>query len=59
LNWPDDWAEAVKVDYAIRAWDKKGGLWLHRDRVPLDKADLEKPETGQLELFPCGGYCGV
>jgi hypothetical protein len=60
-NWPGDWAKAVKTDYEIRAWDTErgnGGLWLHRDRVPLDEVDLKKPDNGQLELFPCGGYCG-
>lgn len=60
-NWPDDWAKAVETDKEIRDWDiKRGesGLWLHRDRVPLDQVDLEQPDDGQLELFPCGGYCG-
>lgn len=57
-NWPDDWRKAVKTDYAIRAWDKKGGLWLHRDCISLDRVDLERPNNGQLDLFPCGGYCG-
>lgn len=60
-NWPEDWTKAVETDKAIRAWDiarGNGGLWLHRSLVPLDQADLERPDTGQLDLFPCGGYCG-
>lgn len=60
-NWPDDWDKAVETDKEIRTWDIErgnGGLWLHRSLVPLDQVDLERPDDGQLNLFPCGGYCG-
>lgn len=65
---PEDWADAVKVDAAIRGGFKRksgggtGNLYLHRSLKPLDKVDLSTAEDrGQLNLFnnECEGMCGV
>jgi hypothetical protein len=58
-----DWAQAVKVDEAIR----KGGTgtleqYVHRTLMPLSAVDLSTPEDrGQGVLFgdECEGMCGV
>jgi len=65
---PEDWAEAVKVDLAIRpgitnrGWTEPLRWFVHRDRVPLSEVDLStEDERGQLDLFTneCEGMCGV
>lgn len=70
---PEEWADAVEFDRAIRAGrarhgdgggnaDLIGQAFLHRSRVPLDEVDLSTPEDrGQLSLFgnECEGMCGV
>jgi hypothetical protein len=57
---PDEWAEAVAVDRAIRKGGK--GNFMHAQRIPLDEVDLTTAEDrGQLNLFvnECEGMCGV
>ncbi len=59
---PDEFAEAVQIDYAIRNSRSKGQLFLHRQCVPLDQVDFSTAEDrGQLNLFlnECEGMCGV
>lgn len=61
---PDEWAQAVKVDKAIREPVRglTGKQFLHPQRVPLDQVDLSTAEDhGQLNLFnnECEGMCGV
>jgi hypothetical protein len=60
---PEEFADAVEVDAAIRhPWGMRSQAFLHRDRVPLDKADLRThAERGQPDLFgnECEGMCGV
>jgi hypothetical protein len=63
---PEGWADAVKVDQAIRhgltSKHLTGTLYVHRSRVPLKDVDLSTPEDhGQLNLFEneCEGLCGV
>lgn len=53
---PDEWADAVTFDRAIRP---KG--YLHAKRIPLDEVDLSTPEErGQLTFdLECAGVCGV
>jgi len=61
-NRPDEWAEAVAVDRAIRELPMLDGqAFLHRRRVPLDEVDLSTPEErGQLSFSDeCEGMCGV
>ena len=64
-NSPDEWADAVIVDAAIRQGESRGirGVeYMHRSCVPLDQVDLSTAEDrGQLNLFmnECEGICGV
>ena len=60
---PEQWADAVAVDEAIRHADGMDGeVYLHRDCVPLEEADLRTDEDkGQMTLgfrAECLGYCG-
>lgn len=64
-NRPDEWANAVEVDEAIRHADKRGGrAFLHNSYKPLAEADLDSDvDKGQTLLFgddgnECLGYCG-
>jgi hypothetical protein len=53
---PDEWADALEVDAAIRP------QFMHRSLKPLDQVDLSTVEDhGQLNLFnnECEGMCGV
>jgi len=55
--YPDQWEEAIALDEEIRAADDRDGLYLHRSRVPLARADIDTPERTQTEK-QCGlGYC--
>lgn len=56
LNDPEDFKRAVEFDYTIRANDRQGGVYLHRDTLPLDQADLtvkQKP----MPLLECANSC--
>lgn len=62
---PEEWADAVEVDRAIRG--SIGGLhahscFLHYSGRPLEEAiGQTATQAGQLGMFPaeCGGVCGV
>mgnify|MGYP000002060708 CR=1 FL=1 len=67
LGWqalePDEFAGVVDLDRFLR---DKGGTegqmqFLHRDRVPLDQADLSHITDVQVDMFgnECAGVCGV
>lgn len=64
---PDEWAEAIEFDEAMRHKQATGRLpilgvpFLHDQRVPLSEADLDEAEDNQLALFDneCEGMCGV
>jgi len=66
---PSEWADAVEVDRAVRQGvdgermpGVKETVFLHRDLVPLEEADLDTEEDkGQLSMFnnECEGMCGV
>jgi len=57
MFYPGDFARAVEIDKAIRAEDSKGGVWLHKDRKPLDEIDFSQSDS-QPELFGCdSGFC--
>jgi hypothetical protein len=68
-NYPDKWQHAIEMDRKIRhIWasqDSAAEFFLHRDRVPLEIADLseKKGVDGQMDLFgfenECEGMCGV
>lgn len=67
LNDPVSFADAVDFDKSIRttgATYKTDGTeqFLHKDKVPLDEADLRNAEDlGQIDMFnnECEGMCGV
>jgi hypothetical protein len=64
-NAPEEWADAVAVDKAIRLGNPRGmrGVeYMHSSRKPLDEVDLRTDaEAGQPDLFnnECEGICGV
>lgn len=54
--YPEDHAKAVVIDKIVRDNDKRGGVWLHESRLPLDQVDFSKPDDP--ELFGCdSGIC--
>ncbi len=56
---PAEWAAACGLDDEIRANDDRGGVWLHKSRVPLRDADLTETETPEV-VRQCGlGMCFV
>lgn len=61
-NSPDEWADAVAFDAAIRRLPRiDGEAFLHPSRVPLNEVDLTtREDLGQLTLDDeCEGLCGV
>lgn len=63
INFPDEWADAVEVDRAIRNQPgQRGEQFMHSTLKPLDQVDLRTDaEIGQADLFnnDCEGMCGV
>jgi len=56
-KYPDQWAEACRIDNEIREEDEMGGVWLHASRVPLSEADIERNDRRE-PLRQCGlGGC--
>lgn len=63
-NDPAHWKAAVELDARIRQRDERGGVFLHKDRVPLSEADLSAPPEPESSLFgpmaDCNsGHCFV
>jgi hypothetical protein len=69
-NQPEEWADAVAIDKAIREPINKGQgrrrraarQFMHGSCKPLDEVDLSTAEDwGQIDLFnnECEGLCGV
>lgn len=60
---PEEWAQAVEVDQAIRYQPKfKKEQFMHRSCRPIDEVDFSTDEDrGQLNMFnnECDGMCGV
>ena len=62
---PDEWADAVAVDKALREGPGRGIRaveYMHPQRVPLDEADLSTQadyHAGDLFGNECEGMCGV
>lgn len=66
MNRPDEFAEAVEWDHALRSRPGVMGLknppYLHSSLKPLDEVDFENDlDKGQQSLFgnDCEGMCGV
>jgi hypothetical protein len=56
-EYPEQWAEAVRIDEEIREEDDRHGVYLHQDRVPLAEADLERVDRREPDR-QCGfGWC--
>lgn len=63
-NQPDEWADAVAFDKAIRKHPRfKSDTFLHKSRVPLDEVDFNED---QMSIFnvddfdnECAGMCGI
>lgn len=57
---PESWAEAVRVDEAIRAGTIGRKWFLHRERKPLAEVEF-RPRDEQVDMFDneCAGICGV
>jgi len=67
-NDPEAWADAIRVDEAIRSDPVasqrmyQGRAYLHAKRIPLAQVDLSTAEDhGQLNMFgnECEGMCGL
>lgn len=63
-NDPQAWADAVRIDEAIRGGVRgtKERLYLHRSMKPLTEIDFRQAEDfGQVNMFTneCEGMCGV
>jgi hypothetical protein len=56
---PDDFAEAIRVDEAIRlGWTgMEGQAFAHRSGRPLAEADLSDGQEGQMTMFDCDDAC--
>lgn len=55
-EYPDDWQAALVLESEIREADPD--LWLHREGVPLDEADIEQEDD--VQHTQCGlGMCFV
>lgn len=61
-NHPDAFAEAVRIDEAIRSGVRgtTQELYVHRSLTPLAEADLSDPAERQISMLDeCDGMCGV
>lgn len=60
-NRPEEWADAIEVDRALRHVSRiDGETFLHPQLVPLADAVLDPADVGQLNFdAECEGMCGV
>lgn len=62
-NHPEQFAEAVKFDHAIRDMTMRGReqpAYVHRSCVPLDEVDFNDGDPNQIDMLAeCEGMCGV
>lgn len=53
------WAQAIAIDEEMRDADERGDVYLHADRIPLERADLDAADRGEPSR-QCGmGLCYV
>ena len=59
-NRPEEWAEAVAYDKAIRkSCGMNGETFLHEDRIPLDQVQFRADRQRDMWGNECEGMCGV
>lgn len=62
-NEPEEWADAVAADRALRTGDgykMRGREFMHRSCLPLDQATIDSDDPRQLGFdLDCEGMCGV
>lgn len=58
-NYPEQWAEACRIDEELRENDEMGGVYLHFSKVPLAEADLSVKEDGETVRRCSLGMCFV
>lgn len=56
-NLPDEWAEAVALDYELR--ETKPDAFLHDSRLPLDQAPIDEKDDPQARFGCDSGDCFV
>ena len=57
-HYPEQWAAAVALDDDVRNADEYGALYLHRQLVPLNEADIDAPDRPSAAARQCGpGMC--
>jgi len=57
-NYPELWAQACEIDQETRENDERGGVWLHRARVPLSVA-LDRDAASESDPRCETGMCFV
>ena len=58
-TYPDQWQEAIDIDEEIREADERGGVYLHKSRVPLAGADIDADDSKEVAR-QCGlGFCFI
>lgn len=56
---PEEWEDVIEVDRAVRSMDKlNGAAYLHRDCVPLERANLDE-EQATMWGEDCLGVCNT
>ncbi|TWT58989.1 hypothetical protein KOR42_23760 [Thalassoglobus neptunius] len=58
-DYPEQFVEAVKVDFDVRDFDSEEGVFLHQDRVPLVDADLERSDRKEPVRQCSLGVCFI
>ena len=58
-NHPEEWDKAKGIDREIREADEQGGVFLHKDRVPLGDADIDVEEAPEAIRQCSLGMCFV
>lgn len=54
-NYPEHWQQAIAMDEEVRENDIEGGVFLHHDRVPLAKANIDIEESdGKIQQCTLG-----
>ena len=58
-NEPEEWADAVEFDEAIRNNVGREPVYLHRNAIPLERVYLGEDQLDLFQIAECEGMCGV